>query len=76
MLSEFYYLEQQYVMHTNHTHFITSLILDPITFFMTLFSWTSCFIYITQFTNHVRVGSTQNKNIYDTRKQVKWVERK
>jgi hypothetical protein len=76
MLSEFHYLQQQYVMHTNHTHFITSLILDPITFFRTLFSWTSRFRCITQFTNHVCVGTTQNKNTNDARKEVKRLERK
>jgi len=69
MLPESHYLEQQYVMHTNHTRVITSLVWDPITFFRTLFSWTSVSRCIIQFTNHVCVGTTEN-----TRKQGKWVE--
>jgi hypothetical protein len=77
MLYEFHYLKQQYVMRTNHTHFITSLILDPIPIPSGLrFHGHPVSCCVIQFTNHVCVGTTQNTNIYDIRKEVKWVEKK
>jgi hypothetical protein len=77
MLSEFHYLKQ-YVMHTNHTHFITSLVLHPITFFRTLFSRTSHFMLChTVYKPCLCRNHTEQKYLWHKEtKQVKWMERK
>jgi hypothetical protein len=73
LLSKFHFLN-------NSTLCIqTTYILLLLSFWVQLLSSGLCFHDISfqfHFTNHVCLGTTENKNIYDKRKDVKWVERK